>query len=61
MQLNHVIEMSLIQAENEGLGKQEAIEYAAKANNVSTDVVRTVYENLVDFQIKIADRLGIGL
>jgi hypothetical protein len=61
MQLNHVIEMSLIEAENEGLGKQEAIEYAARANNVSSDVVRTVYENLVDFQIRIADRLGIGL
>jgi hypothetical protein len=61
MQLNHVIEMSLIEAENEGLCKQEAIEYAARANNVSTEHVRTVYENLVDFQIKIADRLGIGL
>jgi hypothetical protein len=61
MQLNHVIEMSLIEAENEGLCKQEAIEYAARANNVSSDVVRTVYENLVDFQIRIADRLGIGL
>jgi len=61
MQLNHVIEMSLIEAENEGLGKQEAIEYAARANNVSAEYVRTVYENLVDFQIKIADRLGIGL
>ncbi len=53
--------MSLIEAENEGLCKQEAIEYAARANNVSSDVVRTVYENLVDFQIRIADRLGIGL
>ena len=48
-------------AENEGLCKQEAIEYAARANNVSAEHVRTVYENLVDFQIKIADRLGIGL
>ncbi len=53
--------MSLIEAENEGLSKQEAIEYAARANSVSTEYVRTVYENLVDFQIKIADRLGIGL
>lgn len=53
--------MSLIEAENEGLCKQEAIEYAARANSVSTEYVRTVYENLVDFQIKIADRLGIGL
>jgi hypothetical protein len=61
MQLNHVIEMSLIEAENEGLGKYEAIEYAAKANNVSIEHARSVYENLVDFQIKIADRLGIGL
>ena len=61
MQLNHVIEMSLIEAENEGVCKQEAIEYAARANSVSTEYVRTVYENLVDFQIKIADRLGIGL
>ncbi len=61
MQLNHVIEMSLIEAENEGLCKQEAIEYAARANSVSTEYVKTVYENLVDFQIKIADRLGIGL
>ena len=61
MQLNHVIEMSLIEAENEGLCKQEAIEYAARANSVSTEYVRIVYENLVDFQIKIADRLGIGL
>ena len=61
MQLNNVIEMSLIEAENEGLGKQEAIEYAARANSVSTEYVKTVYENLVDFQIKIADRLGIGL
>jgi hypothetical protein len=61
MQLNHVIEMSLIEAENEGLSKQEAIEYAARANSVSTEYVRIVYENLVDFQIKIADRLGIGL
>jgi len=61
MQLNHVIEMSLIEAENEGLCKQEAIEYAARANSVSTEYVRTVYENLVDVQIKIADRLGIGL
>jgi len=61
MQLNDVIEMSLIEAENEGLGKHEAIEYAARANNVSVDIVKTVYENLVDFQIRIADRLGIGL
>ena len=61
MQLNHVIEMSLIEAENEGLCKQEAIAYAARANNVSAEHVRTVYENIVDFQIKIADRLGIGL
>lgn len=61
MQLNDVIEMSLIEAENEGLGKHEAIEYAARANNVSVDTVKTVYENLVDFQIRIADRLGIGL
>ena len=53
--------MSLIEAENEGLGKQEAIEYAARANSVSTEYVKTVYENLVDFQIKIADRLGIKL
>ena len=61
MQLCHVIEMSLIQAENEGLTKQEAIEYAAKANNVGVDVVRDVYENLVDLQNRIADKLGIRL
>ena len=53
--------MSLIEAENEGLGKYEAIEYAARANNVSIEHARSVYENLVDFQIRIADRLGIGL
>ena len=45
MQLNHVIEMSLIEAENEGLGKQEAIEYAARANSISTEYVKTVYES----------------
>lgn len=61
MQLSHVIEMSLIQAENEGLRKNEAIEYAARANNVGVDVVRDVYENLVDLQNKIADKLGITL
>lgn len=61
MQLCHVIEMSLIQAENEGLTKQEAIEYAAKANNVGVDIVRDVYENLVDLQNRIADKLGIRL
>lgn len=61
MQLNHVIEMSLIEAENEGLGKQEAIEYAARANSVSVDIVRDVYENLVDLQNRIADKLGIRL
>jgi len=61
MELNHVIEMSLIEAENEGLSKREAIEFAARANNVSVDVVRDVYENLVDLQNKIADRLGITL
>lgn len=61
MELNHVIEMSLIEAENEGLSKREAIEFAARANNVSVDVVRDVYENLVDLQNKIADKLGITL
>jgi len=61
MQLSHVIEMSLIEAENDGLNKQEAIEYAARANSVSVDVVRDVYENLVDLQNKIADKLGIKL
>jgi hypothetical protein len=61
MQLNHVIEMSLIEAENEGLSKQEAIEYAARANNVAVDIVAGVYNNLVEWQDKIADRLGIRL
>lgn len=61
MQLSHVIEMSLIEAENEGMTKHEAIEYAARANNVAIDVVRDVYENLVDLQNKIADKLGIRL
>lgn len=61
MQLDHVIEMSLIEAENEGMSKQEAIEYAARANNVGTDVVAGVYNNLVEWQDKIADKLGIRL
>ena len=61
MQLNHVIEMSLIQAENEGLSKQEAIEYAARANNVGTDVVADIYNSLIEWQDKIADKLGIRL
>jgi hypothetical protein len=61
MRLSNVIEMSLIEAENEGLTKHEAIEYAARANSVSVDVVRDVYENLICLQNKIADRLGIRL
>lgn len=61
MQLSHVIEMSLIEAENEGMTKHEAIEYAARANNVAVDIVQDVYENLVDLQNKIADKLGIRL
>jgi len=61
MQLNHVIEMSLIEAENDGLSKQEAIEYAARANNVNIEVVRNVYQNLVDLQNRIADKLGISI
>jgi hypothetical protein len=61
MQLNHVIEMSLIEAENEGLSKQEAIEYAARANNVTVDIVADVYNNLVEWQDRIADKLGIRL
>jgi hypothetical protein len=61
MQLNHVIEMSLIEAENDGLSKQEAIEYAARANNVNVEVVRSVYQNLVDLQNRIADKLGISI
>lgn len=61
MQLNHVIEMSLIEAENEGMSKQEAIEYAARANNVGVDVVAGVYDSLIEWQDKIADRLGIRL
>jgi hypothetical protein len=61
MQLNHVIEMSLIEAENEGLSKQEAIEYAARANNVTVDIVADVYNNLVEWQDRIADKLGIKI
>jgi hypothetical protein len=61
MQLNHVIEMSLIEAENEGLSKQEAIEYAARANNVTVDIVADVYNNLIEWQDRIADKLGIRL
>lgn len=61
MQLNHVIEMSLIEAENEGLSKQEAIEYAARANNVSVDIVADVYNNLIEWQDRIADKLGIKI
>jgi len=61
MQLNNVIEMSLIEAENNGLSKQEAIQYAARANNVTADVVANVYNSLVEWQDKIADRLGIKL
>ena len=53
--------MSLIQAENEGLSKQEAIEYAARANNVGTDVVADIYNSLIEWQDKIADKLGIRL
>lgn len=61
MKLNHVIEMSLIEDENEGLGKHEAIEYAARANNVAVDIVRDVYEYLIDMQNNIANKLGITL
>lgn len=61
MMLNDVIEMSLIDADSKGLAKDEAIEYAARANNVGADVVATVYTNLVDMQNRIADRLGIKL
>ena len=53
--------MSLIEAENDGLSKQEAIEYAARANNVNIEVVRNVYQNLVDLQNRIADKLGISI
>lgn len=61
MMVSNLIELSLIEAENQGLGRQEAIEYAARANSVSTDVVADVYENLVDLQNRIADKLGIKL
>ena len=53
--------MSLIEAENGGLSKQEAIEYAARANNVSVDIVADVYNTLIEWQDRIADKLGIRL
>lgn len=59
MQLNDIIEIGIIQAENDGMDKDEIIEYVAKANNVGSDVVASIYYNLIDLQNKISDKLGI--
>lgn len=61
MRVSDVIEISLIEAENEGMDKNEAIEYAARANNVGVDLVKDVYDNLIDLQNRISERLGIEI
>lgn len=61
MKLDDIIEIGIIQAENEGMDKSEIIEYVARANNVGTDQVASVYFNLIEMQDKISDKLGISV
>lgn len=61
MKVNDRIEISLIEAENQGLPKADAIEYAARANNVTPEQATSVYTNLVELQDRLATSLGISI
>ena len=53
------IECALIDAENRGLGSDDAVQFAASSNNVAVSEAERVYDLIYRFQDRIADRLGI--
>lgn len=61
MQDDYSIECALIEAENNGLEGDAALEYAALKNKVPKIEAERVHRFLYDMQNRISDRLGIAI
>lgn len=57
----YAVECALIDADNKGMFKNQAVEFAAESNHVSVDEVEEVWSFLHTMQDRIATRLGIQM